>query len=397
MAAKVTIATFDHTLDLDAAWPITISLVPNGRSRFTFHCVPNYTPARFAEVVCYAKDGTTPIFGGLLLQRHVEGFGFGSVPSVCEVECVDFSAYLDWCFVTLTYTTDPTLQDVLDDLVAALPAGYGPITLDATDYSGVTLAAFTWTNKRASDALRELCDRTGLVVTVSPLKVLGLAALGATPAPPVGGITDAVPNCRELTWEDAPTPPITTVKLLCGTGFVDRTETWTANGSDRSWAFPCPLMVRWYAVYVDSALFIIPETGVGATLTIDFAIATITQNVGETTYVNGTVITGLFTEIFPFLVTSTSGASPEIQEVRERPDVFEVAQGQEIADGLRAQLGGSPRTLHITSLDDGWAPGQSLVVDLTGRDVDATCLVTEVDITLVSASFWTYDVTAVTP
>ena len=62
---------------------------------------------------------------------------------------------LDWDYVSLTYAADLTLQTVLTNLVATMPVDYG-FTLDSTDYSGTTLAPFTWTNMRASDALREL-------------------------------------------------------------------------------------------------------------------------------------------------------------------------------------------------------------------------------------------------
>ena len=391
MAAKVTIATVDHTLNLDGSQGITIDLMPNERPRMSFTCVPGYAPARMAEVVGYAKDGITPLFGGVILQRSVKGFGFGSLASVYRCEAVGFSAYLDWCFITLTYSTDPTLQDVLDDLVAALPAGYG-ITLDATDYSAVTLAAFTWTNMRASDGMRELCDRTGLVYTVAPLKVLGMTVPGSTSAPV--SVTVGAPHCREVTWEDAATPAITTVKLLCGTGTAAVSQTWT-TGAETSWTTDLPAAGSPGYVTVNSVYCTV---GTGAMFEWDL----VTHTLSEGTYGHpapGTTIVLVYLGQYPFTVTATTGASPEIQDVQVREDVFDVAQGQEIADGLLAQRGGSPRTLHLLeSLDDGWAPGQALDVDLlTDRAVDATCLVTDVSIALVSLSFWTYDVTAVAP
>jgi len=97
--------------------------------------------------------------------------------------------------------------------------------------------------------------------------------------------------------------------------------------------------------------------------------------------------------------SATVGGSPaplEIQEIRKRPDVFDRAQGQEIVDGLLAQLGGNPRTVTIRTLLDGWAPGQAVSVDIAGRAVDATFAVTAVSISLRTADYWwAYTVTAV--
>jgi hypothetical protein len=94
-------------------------------------------------------------------------------------------------------------------------------------------------------------------------------------------------------------------------------------------------------------------------------------------------------------VVATTGGSPDVQIVQTRDDVFDVAQAQEIVDGMLASIGASPRTAEITSLVDGWAPGQSLVVDMAARAVDATFAVTQVDIELIENDHWQYRVSAV--
>jgi len=405
MATRVTIGGADHLADLNLKKPITIDLIQNGRSRMRFSCRSGYTPARFAEVVAYAKDGTTPIYGGVILQRSVAGQIAGALPSEMDCECVDFSAYLDWCYLSLTFATAPTLQDVLDALVAALPAAYS-LTLDATDYSGTTLAAFTWTNMRASDALRELCDRLGLVYGVSPVKVISLVTPGGVSAPDT--ITDAEPNCQELTWDDPPAPAITTVKLLCGEGVVTYTQNWVANGSDSSWVMDIPAAgpggyFVCTMVYLGVTTFATVDDygNPGGWLWWDWTTRTLSiHNYPLTLPVPaGTTMSFSYQGQYPFEVSATVGGSPaplEIQEIRKRPDVFDRAQGQEIVDGLLAQLGGNPRTVTIRTLLDGWAPGQAVSVDLTGRAVDAIFAVTAVSVSLRTADYWwVYTVTAI--
>lgn len=397
MAARLTIAGIDHLADLNQAQPIGIDLLQNGRSRLRFTCLPTYQPSRFAEVVAYAQDGVTPIYGGLILQRTMAGLAPHSDQPEMSCECVGFEAYLDWCYLDLAYAADFTLQDVLDDLVDALPAGYG-ITLDATDYSAITLAACTWTTMRASDLLRELCDRTGRVYRVSPAKVLSMPLPGGVPAP--ASFTDAAPNCEDVTWQDAATPATTTVRLICGTGQAWRDQTWTADGAETSWVADIPAAgpTRGY-VTVDGIYKTLGLPGDEAAASYIWTAATRTLSLGTAgTPGAGTVIVLSYLAQYPFTVTATLGGSPapspDIQATYVREDVFELAQAQEIADGLLDTLGGSPRTLEATTRVEGWEPGQSLTVDLAGRAVDATFAVTDVSILWETAGSWLYTVRA---
>ena len=334
-----------------------------------------------------------------------------------------YEAYLDWVYIDLAFTTDTNLQTVLDAFIAALPPGVG-ITLDATDYSGIPLAAFTWANMRASDGLRELCDRTGRIYRVSPLLVGSPASLEKVLAMPLPGgvaapvtITDADPHCRELTWRDPATPPVTTIKLLCGTGTATKTATFLGTdriddpGGEYSYFYvpyntPADLNGIW-PNYLN-----IPRAGIGGPVLWGL-------NVGAHDwllcwdYVNHRIVWDrtlggdfddawafdvfAYTAQYPFTVTATAGSpapSLEIQELVTRADVFDYDQGAEIAEGLLAAKGASPRELEIVSLEHGWAPGQAVVVDLTGRDVNATCAVTEVEIVWVTGGFWEYRIKA---
>lgn len=404
MAARVTIGGADHLADLDQVSPVTITLLQNGRSRMRLRCASGYTPARFEEIVAFAQDGVTPIYGGVLLQRAIEGLAFGTVPSRRPTEAVGYEAYLDWVYIDLSFPTDTDLQTALEAFIAALPPSLG-ITLDATDYSGIPLAAFEWRTMRASDGLRELCDRTGRVYRVAPLMVGSPASLEKVLSMPLPGgvaapvtITDAAPHCRELTWRDPATPPATTVKVLCGTGTAIATQRWVCTGAETSWQTPIPAVSTVGVVWVDDGVLPFNAT-VGDGASFEWDAATHTLSVGTYgTPAAGVVLELRYYAIYPFTVTATLGGSPapaiDIQQVVTREDVFDFDQGQEIANGLLAQSGASPRELEIISLEHGWAPGQAVVVNLTGRDINATCAVTEVEITWVTGGFWEYRIKA---
>ena len=421
MAARVTIGGLDHLADIQQTSSVRIELVPNARGRCAFVTRHGYLPSRLAEVVCYAKDGATPIWGGLLLQRTVQGIAPSERRSVTACECVDFSAYYDWCVISLTYTGATTLQVALDALVAALPVSYG-VTLDATDYSGIALEPFTWVNRRVSDCLRELRDRTGLIAMTSPLKVLSLGpvAVGASSGifdplsfdpTAFGGagegigedapfsITDAAPNCIDLLWEDPTMPPVTTVRVLCGSGTALRTQTWVSTGTAGPWVGDVPAagFNCWVVVATPPGdLYYTVDDGVtgGGMMSWNWVTNVLTSNVGA--IASGVQLSFQYLAQYPFTRVATTGASPDVVSLVERPDVFDVTQGQEIANGLLAQLGTDSKQLTVVSALDGWAPGQTVDVNLTARSVVGTFVIMNVSIDLVLPdTYWRYTLTCV--
>src|SRR5690606_25172732 len=95
-------------------------------------------PQEDDEVVVYAKDGTTPIFGGLVLNTRV----YGETIDINRVK-IDVSGwerYFGWCSFTLAYSAPVSLEDVLDDMMSTLSAYGFSYTPSAT---GVTLAPFS--------------------------------------------------------------------------------------------------------------------------------------------------------------------------------------------------------------------------------------------------------------
>jgi hypothetical protein len=228
---------------------------------------------------------------------------------------------------------------------------------------------------------------------------------GGVAAP--ANISDATPNCEDVTWQDAATPATTTVRLLCGTGKVVYNQTWTADGVASSWVadipapgpggyFVCTLVIGGANIYAT-----VDEYGAtGGWFWWDWQTRTLSvHNYPLTLPIPaGTPMTFPYLAQYPFTVTASVGGSPapnpDIQAVYTRADIFDPQQGQEVADGLLASQAGSPRTLEATTRVEGWEPGQSFTVDLAGRAVDATFAVTDVTILWETAGTWLYTVRA---
>jgi hypothetical protein len=395
MAFKLTIAppggsAVDKTSLIRQTDKATITLPLNARATAHFTCLPTLIPARFSEVVFYAQDGTTPIFGGVITRRSIRPLHDYAAPSLADIDCGDYSTYADGCYTNLSYSGTVQLETVLADLVTEKLGAHGITYTPVT--TGSALAPFSWSgsNKRVSDALRELSDKTGWVFTVSPAKALTMSLLGSVAAP--YNLSDATPHCRELTWADSDYLPSNKVIVTCGpSGAASLTQVWTANGTDTSWVTSTPAAgLDPTHVTVGGAIKVV---GAGEAFTWDNP--THTLGVGtDPTPAYGTVISLVYIGLFPFVVTASAAGSPVIEYLSTAPDVTTVAAGQELADGLLAKLNQAPREITVLTNDQGWAPGQALTVALSARSVTGAFMITQVSIELVTAQTWHYTLTA---
>ena len=209
MAFRLTIDGVDRTSLIRQTDTATITSPLNAQATAKFTCLPSLIPARFAEIVFYAQDGTTPIFGGVITNRSIRPLHDRATPSLADVDCADYGFYADCCYTNLTYAAAVQLETVVADLVTEKLGAYG-ITY-TTAATGITLQPFTWTAMRASDALRDLCTKaatfgvSSLVFAFTPAKELRVFLAGSTAAP--YSISDATPHCWDATWSDSDTIP----------------------------------------------------------------------------------------------------------------------------------------------------------------------------------------------
>ena len=386
-------ALVDRTSTIALNAGCDISLTYNERSTARFDTLPGYQPSLRDEVEIYEQDGVTLLFGGLVYQRQTRS----AVDRVTtQVDCTDWSIYGDWAFTDAVYSAATTLQVVLDDLVDDHLATYG-VTLDATDYTGVALSAFGWSNKLITDALRDLSTKTGYIWRFSPTKVLSLILPGASAAP--FNLSDATPHCSTLEWSDSTEKYATKVRLECGPEGTQWTlQSWTQASGATSWVTDLPAAGPTAGYCTVNGIFLTVTGVVGDNAHFDWDAATHTLSVGTlgSTPADGVTITLSYLSQTPFTVIADSLASPVVEYLASAPDVMTIAAGQEMADGLLARLGGSEKRIEFLTLESGLEPGQELSIVLTDRLINvASAFIQTVQIRLVMATWWEYRVLAI--
>ena len=366
-----------------------VSATLNDRARASL-VVGDLLPERFDEVLAYAADGTTPLFGGVIIQRQFTGRTPYDPTWQTTLECGDWMTFADWCFTNLTYPSSVLLKDVLTDLVETHLAQYD-ITLADDQVDGPSVAPFTWTNTRVSDALRELSDRTGYVVRFTPDKELEMFLPGSREA--VFDLTEADPHCQEVSWRDSDQIPYNKVTLTAGpTGSaVVSYEQHDGDGTTRMWVLDAPYLG------VIGALHIFSEGAGGYPVgvygvddmpyTIDIANNAIRQRVDQTVIAADDFWWMSYLAQFPIVVTATTGATPVIERIETRPEILSRPVAQEIADALLAQAQGAAREATIATADDNdvaWVPGEALTIDLpVTRQLEGEFLITAVALSIV--------------
>lgn len=387
MAWKTTINAVDKTTSILTARPPTITKTLNGRAMSRFSCEPGYIPDRFQEVVHYAQDGTTPIYGGLVFTRDVGGMAFGVESLETAVTTTDFSTYMDWAVTSAVYASPVTLKTVLTDLVAATGNG---LTLDAGQVDGPTLAAFSFApNTFVSDAMRQVLSRcAGFVARVSPTKVLKAFVLGTDAAPQT--ITDGDLNCQDVRWRDSAEPAANRVILRCGpsSGAFLYTGFRTQAGAASSWQFDVRGYTSPWTILV-AGLFV-DVTPVGGGGRYEWDEATYTLHVGtDGVPANGTIFEVSYYVYYPFEVEAATGASPVVTHRATAEHIIDVPAALEALAVELDRVDQSPRELTVTSLEHGWEPGQALTMALASR-LTVTSYITQVTIQLNTDTHWVY-------
>jgi hypothetical protein len=396
MGWKAFIGGVDRTANLRLEDAPTISLLANERSTAKVTCLPGYLPAARAEVLLYEQDGITPIFGGIVWQRHTrlfEGLAYA------DLDLADWGAYADNVYQTKTYTVPVTMKQVLQDLITDKLGAFG-ITLDPAQPTGPTFEAFSWVNKKVSDGIREISDKTTspkYLARYSPGKVLSMFPPAGEPAP--FNVSDVTPNCESVTWEDSGTDYATRVLLECGPpGTVVLTsQTFpVCTGVETSWQTDIPAVTTTGVVWVDDGVTPFNAT-VGADAMFEWDNATHTLSVGTYgTPAAGVILTLRYYAVYPFTVIADAGITPAIEYATSAPDVVDKAAGQELADGLLARMYQQPKTVVVITRLPGLIPRQSISVVLTSSLIDETvAFITIVSIVLVEKAYWRYTATVV--
>lgn len=390
------------------------SLNNRGTAKLWFN--PGYVPNRFDEVVLYAQDGVTPVWGGLALKREVRGVVPSSLVSLTVVDCGDWSVCADLCYLTLIYTVTVALEDVIDDIVTQFLAPYG-ITYTPVAY-GVTLAPFSWVNVRASDAFRELTAKLGYVFRWLPSKALVAMVPGDTSAP--YSVSDATPNCRDLSWADSVVQVYNAVILNFGGSGTEPLHhyEWTADGAQDEFYTDFPqvddhlIYLVWVTLPGGVPHYYILGSG-ASSFNLDVTtqwspLVAGAKHKGAKVYTNptalmaelgvtvlpaGTLLTFDFTASKPGTAYVTNGVTPEAQYLTNDDSSTTIAAALEMAWGVLDSVDNQVREATVISLLHGWEIGQKLPISITSRFTAPNAVITRVAAKIVSDSFWEYTLT----
>src|SRR5215813_1333225 len=392
----------DHTHDVLVGTVPQLVVSLNERATLSFAVRPGLLPNRFDDVLV-SYDGINPAFRGLILKRSISSLSMGTIKYSTRIDCGDYATTSDWCFATLdysSYTSGVSVYQVLSDLVGDYLSTFG-VQLEPTQVNpGPILAPFAWKDKRVSDCIREMCDKTGWVARVSPYKTLGMIAPGTEAA--AYTITDADPHCQDLTWADTDKIPANNVILTCGpttapssTPGLLETFTATANGTATSWVFPGAGVGSYpYTPEGGGSTILVGSAVVNVSVGIDqyhWESSTATLSVGSwgggAPPSAGTIIWFQRSFQYPLIIRAATGETPVITYLAAAPDVMTWAAGQQLANGILAQLDQQPRDISIISNEPGWiySVGCYVSITLTGRLV-VSALITDFSVGLVATS-----------
>lgn len=280
---RIMVGGVDVTLQVSAA-EIELTLNRQASARLEFG--DEEIPGRGVDVLIYARDGVTPLFGGLTLVRRVGGMTDHNPANKADVDCVDYSIYFDDADpITIVSTVSQALEDVIAEIVAQSLDVYG-ITYTPTA-TGKTVPPIEWTEITVTDAFKRITDATGVVFRVLPFKNLDVFVPLEDPAPVT--ITDAEINAFDLEWSDPPNLPRNQVDLLCGpTGTAIVTQDWEADGVSTSFEVDIQAVIGDAWPGARSHAFLGPDPGAGGANVADGATVTL----GSSTYTFRTALVG---------------------------------------------------------------------------------------------------------
>jgi len=388
---------------------IVIKLNPNELSEMTFRTLwsANYVPDQFKEIYAFSMTGVK-IFGGVVRFRRVGMVGTSS--RYADVTCQSWWFYLTVSFVTVTITVSCTLREIIAAIIGQLPSSHG-FGMDPAQPDGPTFPTgySTGENAKAAEVFRKLESDTaelgGYVVDVTPTKVISMSPAGTVAAPLT--ITDAAPHCRAASWSDPNEPTINHLRLVCGSADdVSLVEhVWVATGSVFVFSLAglnIPASAEIMNITdVDGTEY--PTWQPGASPGHDGIEWDPHTGDGTLTFLGSSqalipaasVITIRYQPQRPFTVVASTGATPQISDVRIDTSVRHYAEGVARAEGLLAQISQTPQQLEIFSIDEGWRPSQSVPVQLTTLGLDATFTIGSVTITIGGElKWWEYRFTA---
>lgn len=396
MPYVLTIAGVSKILNEDS---LDIVRSVNSRARLTCEVLSgdgSYRPPDGAEII-YTQDGTR-LFGGHVSEPTEAGLaGEGLQPIVTRIQAIDFNALIDRRVLNLSIPAGTLKQalQALDDYLAP----YG-VTLDPAQVDGPSLPALSFPFQGLKDALDQLSTLTGYVYEVDEFKLFRMFLPSSTPAPfnVVDGDGHAI---GDITVEPSRAEYFNRVLVLAGSGIRDVTDTFTGDGTTKTWTLRYSLIARPASLTVGGVTKPLGVYGVDVNMewTYDAPSNALSHHASYPAPGVGVSIVITYTAQFPVLATADDfpeqAAEGPSERIYEAADVFDVAVAQAIADAYLARDVARPRRVKYMTLTPGLRPGQTQTITIAWRNLNATFLIEEVKIAQRGFDSLAYYVTAV--
>ncbi len=383
MALVLTIAGATKTL---RAGSLSISQTANGRSTASFDVVStdgSYRPAIDAEVII--TEDSTRIFGGLVQRPEERGIVSGFTAGIItKISCVDFNHYAERRLAN-GVQPEQSLAAYLTFLVGYLTQ-FG-VTLHGSQVTGPTIPTLEWEYVKVSEVFNQLATLTatdGLpyLWRIDEFKVLRMyqpSTVAApfnittdTPTQVVGDIT--VLSSREHYANSI----IVMAPSVTETG---RTEEFTGDGSTTAFTLNYTLNTSQGYVTSDGVYETLGLSGEGATWTYDPGTNTITRtSAPANTAPISIVFTGTLRAVAQAFDTGEITAVGYHEKLIRIDKVPDQTTAQSIADAELAAALALHQTVKYRTRETGLVCGQSQTITVPRRDIDATGVITDINI-----------------
>jgi hypothetical protein len=110
--------------------------------------------------------------------------------------------------------------------------------------------------------------------------------------------------------------------------------------------------------------------------------------------VSGAEIVLTYVANYPITISKSTGATPEVVHMEIHEDLFDPILATELLNQLYDELTVDPRSMTITTLEEGWALGQTLIISMASRGVDASFGVISIEMSMIESTYWQYTLTA---
>lgn len=382
-----------------------INEVANGKS--TLDCIVDTTTGTFRPAIgqeIVVTENSTIIFGGIITEpaeSSMTDSGAQNPYWQTTIHAEDYSLYATRRFVTGSRNTE-LLKTRLTWLINNYLDDYG-VSMHPGQQDGPVLNPIVYEDRRTDDVLNELAVLSTTLsgtymwqIDTSKRLLVELSSVLTAPF----NVTDSDQNAiGDITVEPIQSDYANKIILRAGSGVHDVTDTFTGDGATSKFALTMPFVSNVFGFIYNNAVaetFAVQGTGFDNAVywLYDPSDNTINRVAGAGPPANTNPISITYQAQFPIRIVSDAGAAAAdvVERVLEEPDVFNKTTAQSLADAYLDIYNQQFSQIRYTTTQIGIHPGMSQTVTKANRNINSSCLVTEVTTRHIDGPHWIREV-----